>query len=147
MDFKSCHFQHLTPLELYHILQLREEVFVLEQECLYKDIDDIDPVAHHVFSYRDKKMVAYARIYEKEPSRGIVQVGRVIVKKEYRNKNIGLSLLSSTIQIATTCYHPKLLYLEAQTYAIPFYERMGFKVCSEEFLEDGIPHVQMIMDV
>ena len=121
-------FEKLTKRELYEILRVRSEVFVVEQECVYQDLDGLDYDSIHVFFEED----------------GIVQIGRVLTYK--RGVGLGIELLLKGIEVAKTQFQAKKLYLEAQVYAIGFYEKGGFRVVSEEFLEDGIPHVCMELE-
>lgn len=147
MTITTARFSSLSLDLLYRILQLREKVFVLEQECLYKDLDDIDQKALHTYIEEAGKVVAYVRIYWKDESKKVAQIGRVVTDPDYRRKRYGTNVLITGIEMATERFNADWIYIEAQVYAIPFYERIGFKVTSEEFLEDGIPHVQMMLEV
>jgi ElaA protein len=147
MTIHTTSFRHLDIETLYDILQLRSEVFVVEQDCVYQDLDGIDKKAMHSWIAEDGKMVAYARFFMKNERRKIVQIGRVVVAKDKRRERYASFLMRSVMENAGRYFGAKHLYLESQTYAIPFYERLGFKICSEEFLEDGIPHVKMERDV
>ena len=137
MNCKIKRFNDLTVDELYEILQLRSDVFVLEQTCLYRDIDGLDQKSMHIFLY-ENEIIAYARIYEKNTC--TMQIGRVISK--YRGKGLGKGLLNGAIQKIEELGY-KRIYLEGQEYAIGFYKKLGFSVISKPFLEDGIPHVKM----
>jgi len=136
-------FEELSTKELYEILKSRAEIFVVEQNCVYQDIDDIDLRSLHVF-YQDEigRVVAYLRLFQKTNSADTVQMGRVLTLEH--GVGLGGKILHEGISVAVAKMSAKKIFIEAQTYAIKFYEREGFKVCSEEFLEDGIPHVQMI---
>ena len=136
-------FEELSTRELYEILKSRAEIFVVEQNCVYQDIDDIDLRSLHVF-YQDEigRVVAYLRLFQKANSTDTVQMGRVLTLEH--GVGLGGKILHEGISVAVAKMSAKKIFIEAQTYAIKFYEREGFKVCSEEFLEDGIPHVQMI---
>lgn len=147
MTITTTKFNTLTTGRLYQILQLREKVFVLEQACLYKDLDDIDQRSFHSYIEMDGKIAAYARTYWKDESKKIAQIGRVVVDPDYRRKRYGSNIMHTGIEIAVDRLQADWVYIEAQVYAIPFYERLGFKVTSEEFLEDGIPHVQMMLEL
>lgn len=140
-------FDQLTPDQLYKILQLRERVFVLEQECLYQDMDDIDYMACHTFCMEGNKILAYARTFWKDETTKVAQIGRVVTDPEARRKKKASIVMKECIRIAKSEMNAERIYLEAQTYAIPFYEQLGFHVASEVFLEDGIPHVQMFYEV
>ena len=139
-------FEELSTKELYEILKSRAEIFVVEQNCVYQDIDDIDLRSLHVF-YQDEtgRVVAYLRLFQKTNSTDTVQMGRVLTLEH--GVGLGGKILHEGISVAVAKMSANKIFIEAQTYAIKFYEREGFKVCSEEFLEDGIPHVQMIWDI
>lgn len=139
MQFKLKTFEQLSTSELYEILKARVNVFVVEQNCPYPELDDIDYESLHVLGEKDNKIVAYLRAHRKDE--GIVRMGRVLTTE--RGKGYGAELLKKGIKEIKNHFDPQKIYIEAQTYAIGFYEREGFVVCSEEFLEDDIPHVKM----
>ncbi|MCR5088265.1 MAG: GNAT family N-acetyltransferase [Oscillospiraceae bacterium] len=143
MEFISKFFDELTPAELYGILQARSAVFVVEQNCAYQDIDGHDPESLHVFCIRDGRIAAYLRAFRRDEK--LVQMGRVLTTE--RGTGLGGRLLRTGIAEIRERLHPSQIYIEAQCYAVGFYEREGFRTCSEEFLEDGIPHVQMMLDL
>ncbi len=132
-------FEELSTRELYEILKARMEIFVVEQNCVYQDLDDHDYDSLHVFYEKDGKVAAYLRAFFKEEA--IVQMGRVLTIQH--GTGLGGKILKEGIKQILEKMDPKQIYIEAQCYAIGFYEREGFEVCSDEFLEDGIPHVQM----
>ena len=136
-------FEDLTVEELYEILKVRSEVFVVEQECIYLDIDGTDKRSVHVFLKEDGKILACLRIFA--VSDDTVQIGRVLTA--IRGKGLGRRILHVGIQAAKEYFQPEHIYLEAQTYAADFYGKEGFRVISQPFLEDGIPHVKMILDL
>ena len=136
------YFDELTTGELYEILKLRQDVFVIEQACIYEDIDGADYESLHVFGEEDGKIAAYLRAFRKPEEKGTVRIGRVLTAK--RGGGLGGEILHEGIRIIEEKMDPERMYLEAQTYAVGFYEREGFKVCTEEFDEDGIMHVGMI---
>lgn len=137
-------FEELTPAELYELLRIRSAVFVVEQNCAYQDIDGVDCESVHVFCREDDGSVAAClRLFRVRGREDTVQIGRVLVAKGRRGTGLGGRLLREGIRVAEDCLHAKRIVLEAQTYAVGFYAREGFRVCSEEFLEDGIPHVRM----
>ena len=139
MKLVSKFFEELTTTELYELLKVRSEVFVVEQNCIYQDLDDKDYRSLHVFYEEDREVLAYLRAFTKKE--GVVQVGRVL--STTHGIGLGGKILKEGLLQIQEKFHPKKIYLEAQCYAIGYYEREGFKVCSEEFLEDGIPHVEM----
>lgn len=138
-------FEELTLEELYHILQARSQIFVVEQTCIYQDIDGKDKISTHIF-YKEKdtgSIAAYLRLYWEEGKPGRGKLGRVITV--HRGTGLGRILLEQAVDIAKNAMNPKELHIHAQSYAIPFYEKVGFQVSSPEFLEDDIPHVEMIL--
>ena len=139
MKLVSKFFEELTTTELYELLKVRSEVFVVEQNCIYQDLDDKDYRSLHVFYEEDREVLAYLRAFTKKE--GVVQIGRVL--STTHGIGLGGKILKEGLLQIQEKFHPKKIYLEAQCYAIGYYEREGFKVCSEEFLEDGIPHVAM----
>ena len=145
MELVIKRFEELTTTELYEILKVRAEIFVVEQDCIYQDLDGIDYRSLHVFYEEDGSVIAYLRAYEKEDEPEVVQVGRVLTLEH--GKGLGAKILKEGIEIIQKKMRPQSIYIEAQCYAIGFYEREGFQVCSESFLEDGIPHVQMRLDI
>lgn len=142
MEIKAKEFYDLTNDELYSIYKARVDVFVVEQNCPYPDIDEIDKRSIHIFIEDNNEVLAYLRLFKKDD---IAQIGRVLTTK--RNKGYGSLILQEGLQKAKEVLGANKVYIEAQVYAIPFYEKSGFKVMSEEFLEDGIPHVKMICDL
>lgn len=144
MSLKSKYFGELTTRELYEILKARAEIFVVEQNCVYQDLDGIDYDSLHVFyEEEDGKVTAYLRAFYKDDD--TVQMGRVLTLRH--GTGLGGRLLKEGIARIRTKMHPSKIYIEAQCYAVGFYEKEGFQICSEEFLEDGIPHVQMVLEM
>ena len=134
-------FSDLTIEELYGILRVRSEVFVTGQKCLYVDPDGRDFGSVQVFASKGERIIACLRIYGKEA--GVVQIGRVAVIESLRGSGIGRMMMRQAISYVTENSTDEKIYLEAQTYAIGFYEKLGFKVISDEFLDEGIPHKGM----
>ncbi|MBR6115370.1 MAG: GNAT family N-acetyltransferase [Oscillospiraceae bacterium] len=141
MEWYCKRYDELTLDELYRILQLRSAVFVVEQNCPYQDIDGIDPECLHLFAVRDGSVRACLRLYWKSDEENVVKLGRVVTAD--RGVGLGGELLRRGVEIAFSRMKPREIYIEAQQYAEGFYAREGFVTCSEPFLEDGIPHVQM----
>lgn len=132
-------FEELTTHELYEILKVRSAVFVVEQNCPYQDLDDIDFYARHITLWREDTIVAYSRVF-KDPDADLWHIGRVLSTQ--RNKNYGLWVMKESIKLVEVlggCH----IEIEAQCYASGFYEKVGFQVCSDPFLLDGIPHQRM----
>ena len=134
-------FSDLKLEELYGILRVRSEVFVTGQKCLYVDPDGRDFGSVQVFASKGDRIIGCLRIYGKEA--GVVQIGRVAVIESLRGTGIGRMMMRQAISHVTEHSTDEKIYLEAQTYAIGFYEKLGFKVISDEFLDEGIPHKGM----
>ena len=142
MDFIIKHFDELSTTELYEILKTRAEIFVVEQDCPYQDLDDKDQAAIHIFSYNDKGRVSSClRVFWKDEKEAVAQIGRVVTLEH--GTGLGGRLLHEGVKLAIEHFKAKKIYLEAQEYAKGYYAREGFEVVSEPFLEDGIPHVKM----
>ena len=141
MELFVRRFDELDIHDLYEIMKLRCDVFIVEQECHYEDIDGRDINAIHVYLKDNNEIVGYLRILDKGVLFKEVSIGRVIAKR--RRVGIGSELLKAGLKAAKKYYNADKIKIEAQVYAKSFYERVGFKVCGAEFLEDGIPHVPM----
>lgn len=140
-EIKIKSFDELTSSELYELLRLRADVFVVEQNCVYNDVDGADYASLHLFTLDESgRCTCCARIYHDEANVGVMRIGRLIAKE--RGKGNGMRLLLACIEECKNLGAEEIR-LHAQQYAIGFYERAGFSVCSEVFLEDGIPHVEM----
>ena len=140
-------FIELNINDLYEIYKLRQEIFIVEQNCPYQDIDNVDKNSYHIYYKDNDKIIAYLRVIPKNMYLNTSSIGRVIVKKEYRGKNIGLILLKEAIKLITDLKLDNTITIHAQTYAIPFYNKVGFKAIGNEFLEDGIPHFTMELKI
>ena len=143
MNLVTKYFDELTTRELYEILRIRSEIFVVEQNCPYQDIDNKDYDSLHLFYESDGKVLACLRIFMKEE--GVAQIGRVVTLTH--GTGLGGKLLKAGIEATKKHFDARSIYIEAQCYAAGFYAREGFKVCTEEFLEDNIPHVGMWLDL
>ena len=139
MTVKVKTFTDLTLQELYEILALRNEIFVVEQNCPYQDIDHRDQEALHVLGWEGDALKAYLRVFRKADEEAAI--GRVLAVE--RRKGYASELLRVGIAAAKEYFGMDQIYLEAQTYARSLYEKQGFIQCGEEFLEDGIPHIPM----
>ncbi|MGV0833485.1 GNAT family N-acetyltransferase [Empedobacter brevis] len=138
-------FDLLTSKELYKIIQLRAEVFVIEQECLYQDCDGKDLICGHIWATIGEEIAAYARIvpkgisYEHEPS-----IGRVISNQKFRGFGLGKQLMTNSIQVIENQFKTSSIRISAQSYLKDFYSSFGFEQVSDEYLEDNIPHIEML---
>lgn len=139
MTVKVKAFTELTLQELYEILALRNEIFVVEQNCPYQDIDRRDQEALHVMGWEGGALKAYLRVFRKSEEEAAI--GRVLAVE--RRKGYASEVLRVGIMAAKERLGMDRIYLEAQTYARSLYEKQGFVQCGEEFLEDGIPHIPM----
>lgn len=139
------HFNELTADELYDILAARAEVFVVEQNCAYQDLDGIDKNAYHLYYKENGKIVAYLRVIDKGERLDEVSIGRVISLK--RRCGLGSALMREGLRVAKEKFGATKVKIGAQLYAKPFYESVGFKQISGEYLEDGIPHIYMLAEV
>ena len=144
MEISTKQFNELSPEVLYEILQLRSEVFVVEQDCVYQDVDGKDKIAIHVLGYHDKKLVAYTRIFKSGDYFKNASFGRVLVAKNFREHGYGKEVLRATIETLAKINPRSTIEISAQTYLKRFYENFGFKMVGEEYLEDGIPHICMV---
>ncbi len=131
-------YEQLTKDELYRMLKARQDVFVVEQNCPYPDIDETDLRSTFVILEEDERHLASCRIFRKDST--TVQIGRMLTTA--RSKGYGAQVLNQAVRTAFET-GADTIYIEAQTYAVGFYEREGFTITSDEFLEDGIPHVCM----
>ena len=136
-------FEELSKLELYKILRLRAEVFIVEQDCVYQDVDDKDQKALHVILKKSEEIIGYTRLfwpgdYFKEAS-----IGRVVISKKERLNNYGSELMKASILAISEKMKEKKIKISAQTYLKNFYNNLGFLESGKEYLEDGIPHIVM----
>ena len=142
VTFKT--FSELTTKELYQILQLRSEVFVVEQNCVYQDIDGKDEKAIHIIGVVQNKIVAYTRCFKPDEYFKEASIGRVVVKKNERKLKRGNQIMIHSIKVIETLYQTKTIIISAQSHLKFFYNNFGFYSVGNEYLEDGIPHIEMI---
>ena len=144
MIFTIKRFNELSTHELYAVFQLRAEVFVVEQDCVYQDLDNKDLDAYHVLGVLDTKIVAYARIFKPGDYFLESSIGRIVVKKEFRKFQYGYQLVQNSIQFIENNLQQNTILISAQSYLTKFYNSLGFTQVGEEYLEDGIPHIKML---
>ena len=142
VSFKT--FSELTTKELYQILQLRSEVFVVEQNCVYQDIDGKDKKAIHIIGVVQNKIVAYTRCFKPGDYFKEASIGRVVVKKNERKLKRGNQIIIHSIKTIEKLFQTKTIIISAQSHLISFYNNLGFYSVGNEYLEDGIPHIEMI---
>jgi len=145
MNWISKPFDELTPRELYAIMQLRNEVFVVEQNCVFQDADNKDQYCHHVMCFENEKLVAYARIVPAGISYVETSIGRVVTSPSIRGKGIGNLLLQQTLDKTFSLYGNVRLKIGAQLYLKKFYESFSFKQTGDIYLEDDIQHIEMVL--
>ena len=142
-NFKT--FNKLTKIELYSLLRLRAEVFVVEQDCPYQDVDNKDQKALHVFAVENEEVIAYTRVFKPGDYFQEASIGRVVTKPSYRGTGLGQKLMQNTIDFIENSTISKPIRISAQTYLIQFYESYGFKKVGIKYEEDGIPHIGMLL--
>ena len=143
ISFKIKRFNELSTSELYSLLQLRSEVFVVEQNCVYQDVDGKDNKAIHVLGYFDTELAAYSRLFDKGIYFEEASIGRVVVSPKLRDKKLGHDLMQVSIAAVNEHFKEHNITISAQEYLKKFYESHGFVQTSEMYLEDDIPHIQM----
>ena len=141
------HFHQLTTQELYNILQLRSEVFVVEQDCVYQDIDNKDQNAIHLYYKENDQIVAYTRIFKVGDYYENPCIGRVVVSKKNRGNDLGKKIMTDSIEFIKQNIKGEKIELSAQKYLDKFYKDLGFYNTGEDYLEDGIPHQRMFFDL
>jgi len=144
MEIKVKTFIELSIDELYDILQLRSEIFVVEQDCVYQDIDGKDRKALHIIGYKEGKIVAYTRCFDKGFYFEEAAIGRVVVAKDQRKYGLGHDIMKASLKAIQDHFKTDSIKLSAQQYLVKFYQSHGFKTIGEGYLEDGIPHIAMI---
>ncbi|GAB3238504.1 GNAT family N-acetyltransferase [Hymenobacter seoulensis] len=138
-------FSALTLAELYALLQLRSEVFVVEQTCAFQDIDGQDQAAHHLLGFTEAgELAAYSRLFGAGISYPEASIGRVVVSPKFRRYGLGQELLRQSIAAVAELFGEQPIQIGAQLYLQAFYESFGFRQVGEGYLEDDIPHIHMI---
>lgn len=138
-------FEELSKLELYTILGLRSEVFIIEQHCNYQDIDGKDLKSNHLMAWHGEHLAAYTRILPPGVSFQEASIGRVLTSAKYRGLGLGIELMQKSIEKVYSSYGKQPIKIGAQLYLKQFYEELGFVKCSAEYLEDEIPHIKMLL--
>lgn len=136
-------FTQLTPAELYGVMQLRQDVFVVEQRCAYADADGLDHMARHLFAVHRSVIVAYARLFRPGVRGTAAVIGRVVIAKAVRGRGLGRELMQRAIAAIEEEHGPVPIRLGAQAHLQPFYQSFGFVRDGEDYVEDGIPHLPM----
>lgn len=142
MEIKIKRFEELTTSELYEILRCRAEVFVVEQNCVYQDLDEEDKSSTHLYIEEGGRIKAYLRVIDPGIKYPAASIGRVLTMKGHRGHGLARPLMIEAIKVANLLSDN--IEIEAQAYLREFYKSLGFKESSDEFMLDGIPHVSMI---
>jgi ElaA protein len=138
-------FKELTTQELYNILQLRAQVFVVEQDCVYQDMDGKDQKSWHVMGFLSNELVAYTRLFAPGDYFKNAAIGRVVVNPKYRGKCYGKAIMEASINTIEDLFGTEqTICISAQYYLLGFYNDLGFRQEGETYLEDGIPHIKML---
>ncbi|PHN07259.1 GNAT family N-acetyltransferase [Flavilitoribacter nigricans] len=147
ISFECLPFYELTLDQLYELMALRQAIFVVEQDCPYLDADGKDQPAHHLLAYnQQREMVAYTRLLAPGISYDqYASIGRVITRASERRTGLGRRLMQESIAQCRKLYPDAGIKISAQCYLIEFYESFGFRSVGESYLEDGIPHISMIL--
>ncbi|HGI5194733.1 TPA: GNAT family N-acetyltransferase [Streptococcus agalactiae] len=135
-------FDNLTTHELFQIYKLRVSVFVVEQDCPYQEVDDEDLICLHGMNWVDGQLATYYRLIPEDDK---VHLGRVIVNPDFRKKGLGNQLVEYAIKFSEANYPNKPIYAQAQAYLQDFYQSFGFQPVSDIYLEDNIPHLDMVL--
>ena len=138
-------FQDLSNTEIYQILRLRSVVFVVEQECIYQDIDNKDKKAVHIFLKEKNEIIAYSRVFKEKEYFENPSIGRVVVANKRRMYGVGKKIMNISIDYIKQNIKAKSIEISAQKYLKKFYSNLGFVKQGEEYLEDNIPHVRMFL--
>lgn len=148
LQFECKRFEELSLKELHDIFALRTEVFVVEQDCVYQDIDGKDTAALHISGFDKKKnLVAYSRILPHGLAYdSYTAIGRIVIAMTHRSKNYGHELVNYSIKIAKEHLYKLPIKISAQSHLVPFYSEHGFEPVGKEYLEDGIPHIAMTLE-
>ena len=143
LEIFTKQFSEFNTQQLYDMLQLRSEVFVVEQDCVYQDIDGKDQKALHILGYKGDRLVAYTRIFKPGDYFIEASIGRVVVDKNERKHKYGYDIMKVSIDAVKTYYNTETILISAQVYLKRFYNSLGFFEIGETYLEDGIPHIKM----
>ncbi|PIB28005.1 GNAT family N-acetyltransferase [Maribacter sp. 4U21] len=144
LDITVKRFSEIDTDELYQLLQLRSRVFVVEQACIYQDLDGKDQKAIHIIGKKDNRIVAYTRAFTAGDYFEQASIGRVVVSDQERSHGYGKVIMEASIKAVEEVFKENTIKLSAQTYLKKFYNSLGFKAYGEGYLEDGIPHIVML---
>lgn len=145
LTWECKRFSNIPLKQFYTILRARQEVFILEQNCNYLDCDGKDEKSHHMLAYKEQDVAAYMRILPPGLSYKEASMGRILTTKKYRGKGIGKELMGRGLAFSKEKLKYRFIRMSAQTYLVPFYSNFGFQITGKEYLEDNIPHTEMIL--
>ena len=143
MIWKIKSFEEITTSELYEIIKARVDVFVVEQDCPYPDLDDYDQKALHLWAEQDQKVLAYCRIFNKGIKYPETSIGRVLTTEKGRGQSLGKQLIQYAVETIENRFHTSEVRISAQDYLLRFYSGFGFEDTGKKYLEDNIPHTEM----
>ena len=146
LDWRTVAFGELTPAELYAILKLRQDVFIIEQDCIYPDLDNLDPMATHMSAWKDGEIMAYQRCLSPGVSYRESSLGRIVVAPAGRGLQLGRELVQRGIDYNRSCWPSSNIQIGAQAHLQGFYGSLGFTPLGDEYIEDGIAHRHMLLD-
>lgn len=144
VEWKIKDFKYLSSEELYGILKLRNEVFIVEKECLYNDLDEKDINAFHLYCIENNNIIVALRILKKENEESGIYIGRVVVDKLYRGLGLGKNSMEKAMKFIEYTYGREVIKVSTQIRSRDFYKSLGFKEISNSYLEEDIPHIKMI---
>ncbi|MBU3144310.1 GNAT family N-acetyltransferase [Clostridium sp. CF012] len=144
MNWKIKKFNELTGEEMYDILKIRNEVFVVEQKCIYQDCDGKDKESYHLYATENGEIIVYLRILEKGVAYSEISIGRVLTNVNYRRSGLAKQMMQKAIEFIENHLNENTIKISAQEYLLDFYSSLGFVQVSNVYLEDDIPHVEMI---
>ena len=144
MRWQWCKLAELGPAQLHTLFAAREAVFVVEQQCAYQELDELDLEAEHLISWQDKHVAAYLRVLSPGVKYAEPSMGRILTSKAHRGTGLGRELVSRGLQYVDETYPGSALRISAQLYLERFYQSFGFVTASEPYPEDGIPHIEML---
>ena len=139
-------FARLSTEELYQILKIRQEVFIVEQTCFYLDADGYDDRAVHIWAEKGGEILAYSRVFEPGIKYAEASIGRVLTNPKYRKNNLGKILIRFSIDTIEARFRTRSIRISAQDYLLSFYSEFGFEDTGKKYLEDDIPHTEMLKD-
>lgn len=144
MELHIKKFSELSNQELYKIIEARINIFVVEQNCPYTECDNKDQQSYHLYYQEQGEIAAYLRLIPAGISYKEASIGRVLVKKDFRRNKLGTKLMKKSLDYAKNELNINKIRISAQEYVLDFYNNLGFKLVSDRYLEDGIPHFEMI---